>query len=177
MGCLDLSERAIETRMHHANLVEDSMRTASRECEFVPVLWSRMFIFWGWEGRVESLDASRKENAGAILRSRGPFVVYIYKRFAAAQARSATGHVRYNYQHLAHKALHCIRYERACRSACNAIVIFSPRAPDYVFTIHLTVKTLNFLKTSSMILERTIKDDDLYKHFRNFIVCISFIPV
>lgn len=45
------------------------------------------------------------------------------------QARSATGHVRYNYQHLAHKALHCIRYERACRSACSAIVIFSARAP------------------------------------------------
>jgi len=141
------------------NLVEDSMHTACLPLESVNLhlfSGSRMFIFWKWERRVESLDASRKENAGAILRSRGLFVVYTYKRFVAAQARSATEHVRYNYQHLAHKALHCIRYERACRSACNAVVIFSARAPDYVFTIHLTVKTLNFFSRNSI--------DDIGKH-------------
>jgi len=151
------------------NLIKDSVHVVSRERGFTPVLRFRMFIFWGWKRRVESLDASRKENAGASFVAEDCLSCIHTNGSRQTQARSATRHVRYNYQHLAHKALHCIRYERACRSTCSAVVIFSARAPTTFFTIHLTARTLNFLETTSMILESTIKGG-LYRHFQNFII-------
>lgn len=79
------------------------------------------------------------------------------------QARSATGHVRYNYQHLAYKALHCIRYERACRSAWQCSHnIFSSR-PQLRFYDILDGQNVEFLRSCiDDIGKSTIKNGGLY---------------